>query len=233
MYVERIDPIPMRGSMLVVSSGMATTSSASGSIVGCAIAEAAMAATSSQAVSVFLIASPPGGTLYTLRRLTNSRAARTIARAPPGGSDGLRERLEVRQGPPAARPSRHRRRRSLARADAHLPRLLEAGRRAVARRALQVQGHRAGLVRDEPRRAAGQAAVSADLVGRARQHARSRHGHGAEALLRTPGRLRRRLLPALHLTRPVSHQQRRRADPPRSLARRESHERRDVRAVQG
>src|SRR5437867_7636617 len=50
-------------------------------------------------------------------------------------SDGLRERLQVRERPQAARSPRHRRRRPLAGADADLPRLLEAGRRALARRA--------------------------------------------------------------------------------------------------
>src|SRR2546422_5620678 len=37
-----------------------------------------------------------------------------------------------------------------------------------------------------------------------------RHGHGAEALLRAARRLRRGLLPALHLARALPHQQRRR-----------------------
>src|SRR5437899_11189860 len=58
MYVERIDPMPIRGSMLFVSSGIATTSSASGS-AGCAPTSAPRASRNSSTSSQRVIEPPP------------------------------------------------------------------------------------------------------------------------------------------------------------------------------
>src|SRR5262245_49986390 len=90
-----------------------------------------------------------------------ARSGRVLEEA----SHGPRERLPVREGSPEARSPDHRRRRALARAHAHLPRLPPPGRRPLAGRALQVQGRRARMVRDDSRGAEGQAAPPATWWG--------------------------------------------------------------------
>src|SRR5437867_165765 len=83
MYVERIDPMPIRGSMLFVSSGIATTSSASGSL------PAASAATGSMG--------PRVATASAMSAVAKSVSTRVIGQSRPVFSSVRRGQGENRQ----------------------------------------------------------------------------------------------------------------------------------------
>src|SRR5262249_31788489 len=145
--------MPIRGSMLVVSSGSATISSASGSmatpstLVGGAALDGAVSAARRRAGE-----SADGPKTRTGKSLMAALSYPSQASTAPGRfGDGAHEGFQVGGGAGAARSSGDRRRRSLAGAHPGLPRLPQGRRRPDHRR--QVHQAREGhdLVRPAPR----------------------------------------------------------------------------------